>query len=212
MVSPQAPLTSRGRRTRATLLAAGRDVFERSGFAGANIDSICDRAGVSHGTFYTYFDSKAALLRELARTVVGEMFLDTRVGDQQGMTAYARIEAANRLYLAAWARNSRLMRVIEQAAIDDESFRALVLDMREDFVRRLEEGLTRLARDGLITLDLPLRPMAIALGGMVEHFAHVWLDLGENVDGAVAVATLTELWARAIRLPDPVVVPAGGKE
>ncbi len=194
------PSTSRGRRTRAALLAAGREVFEEVGYGPARIDLVADRAGVSHGTFYTYFDSKAALLREVSRTVVGEMFVDTRVGDQAGLDAYARIEAANRLYLDAWARNSRLLRVLEQAAIDDPSLRPLTLEMREDFVRRLEDGLTRLASDGVITLDLPLRPTAIALGGMVEHFAHVWLDLGEAVDAEVAVHTLTELWARAIGL------------
>jgi AcrR family transcriptional regulator len=207
LVAAGFPTTVRGRRTRSALLAAGREVLEEVGYGPASIDLVSERAQVSHGTFYTYFDSKAALLREVARTVVGEMFVDTRVGDQAGLDAYSRIEAANRLYLAAWARNSRLLRVIEQAAVDDPAFRPLLLDMREDFVRRLEDGFTRLAAAGLITLDLPLRPTAIALGGMVEHFAHVWLDLGEDVEAEVAVRTLTQLWARAIGLargePDP---------
>lgn len=206
-------LGSRGRRTRAALVQAGREAFEERGYDAVRVDDVCARAGVSHGTFYTYFGSREELFREVAATVVGEMFTASVVGPAAPGDPYARIEAANLLYLRAWAANSRLVRMLEQVAATDESFRGLLLELREVFVRRGAEGLRRLQEQGLADPSLDPRLTAVMLGGMVEHFAHVWLDLGEHADERTAVATLSTLWARAIGLApapsrDPLPAPA----
>ena len=193
-------LTARGRRTRDALVRAGRDAFDEHGYETVRIDDVCARAGVSHGTFYTYFDSKEALFGEVAAAVVGEMFTASVVGPGVPGDPYARIEAANRLYLRAWAANSRLVRMLEQAATAEEGLRGLLLELREVFVRRGAEGLRRLQEQGLADPALDPRLTAVMLGGMVEHFAHVWLDLGERADERTAVELLTKLWARAIGL------------
>ncbi|GAA0913631.1 TetR/AcrR family transcriptional regulator [Nonomuraea longicatena] len=195
--------TERGRKTRAALLAAGRQAFEETPYDAVRIDDVCTRAGVSHGTFYTYFDSKEELFGEVAAAVVGEMFAASVVGPGVPGDPHARIEAANRLYLRAWSANSRLVRMLEQAATAEQSFAALLLDLREVFVRRGAEGLRRLQEQGLADPSLDPRLTAIMLGGMVEHFAHVWLDLGEHTDEQTAVTLLTRLWAGAIGLTPP---------
>ncbi|MGW0805370.1 TetR/AcrR family transcriptional regulator [Nonomuraea sp. NPDC002799] len=192
--------TAKGRRTRSALLDAGRTAFEEHGYDAVRIDDVCVRAGVSHGTFYTYFDSKESLFGEVAEGVVGELFTASVVGAAASDDPYARIEAANRLYLRAWAANSRLVRMLEQAAIADGRFGRLLLELREVFVRRGADGLLRLQQQGLADPALDPRLTAIMLGGMVEHFAHVWLDLGEQADEQAAVDHLTRLWARAIGL------------
>jgi AcrR family transcriptional regulator len=194
---------ARGQRTRAALLLAGREAFEEHGYDGVRVDDVCARAGVSHGTFYTYFDSKEALFAEVAEAVVGEMYAACVVGPSAPDDPYARIAAANRLYLRAWAQNSRLVRMLEQAATADGRFGGLLLELREVFVRRGEEGLRRLQEQGLADPALDPRLTAIMLGGMVEHFAHVWLDLGERADEETAVDHLTRLWAQAIKLTPP---------
>lgn len=193
-------LTLRGKRTRATLVAAGREAFEEHGYDAVRIDDVCARAGVSHGTFYTYFDSKETLFGEVAESVVGEMFAASAVGTSASGDPYARIEAANRLYLRAWAANSRLVRMLDHAATTDDRFGRLLLELREAFVRRGADGLRRLQEQGLADPALDPRLTAVMLGGMVEHFAHVWLDLGERADEHTAVDHLTRLWARAIGL------------
>ena len=45
------------------VLAAALDLFVEKGFAATRLDDIAARAGVSKGTLYLYFDSKAALLK-----------------------------------------------------------------------------------------------------------------------------------------------------
>lgn len=202
--TPSAPATSRGRRTRAALLTAGREVFEELGFAGTGIDAVARRAGVSHGTFYTWFDSKEALLREVVGVVVEEVFAASRVGTRVAETdAYARIEAANRLYLRAVTANARLLRVLDEVADTREDFRRLRVQVREPFVERGREGLVRLQAQGLADPALPPRATASALGAMVEGFAHLWEDPSEELDEDAAVDVLTRLWAGAIGLRRP---------
>lgn len=45
------------------LLAAALDLFVEKGFAATRLEDVATRAGVSKGTLYLYFDSKAALLK-----------------------------------------------------------------------------------------------------------------------------------------------------
>ncbi len=52
--------------TRTALLDAARSCFLLNGFHGTRIDMIAEAAGVSHGTLYTYFDSKDHVAQVLA--------------------------------------------------------------------------------------------------------------------------------------------------
>jgi AcrR family transcriptional regulator len=52
--------------TRTAVLAAARSCFLAHGFHGTRIDTIAEEAGVSHGTVYTYFDSKDHVAQVLA--------------------------------------------------------------------------------------------------------------------------------------------------
>ncbi|HEY2206287.1 MAG TPA: TetR/AcrR family transcriptional regulator [Pseudonocardia sp.] len=195
-----APTTSRGRRTRAALVAAAREVFEELGFRDARISDIAERAGTSYGVFYHYFESKEAVLHELFTTVTGEMFAASRPQSGGPDEPLAKIEAANRQYLAASRRNTRLIAVIEEMAIRDAYFRTLKLQIRDMFLRRNEAGIRRLQERGLADPQLDPAITASVLGGMVEHFTQMWFLHGVVFDEEAAVATLTRLWAQAIGL------------
>lgn len=47
--------------TRATILRSAAEVFEESGYAGASINKIIERAGVTQGAMYFHFKSKESL-------------------------------------------------------------------------------------------------------------------------------------------------------
>jgi AcrR family transcriptional regulator len=208
-MSDDGPLTPRGRRTRDALINAAREVFEQHGFLDARVTDIADAAGVAHGSFYTYFDSKEAIFREVANALVGDLFLASRVGAEVPRDPISRIEAANRLYLQAYARNARMMAIVEQVSTFNDYFRQLRRDIRQVFVDRAAAGIARLQAAGLADQALDPATSASALGGMVDHFAHVWLVLGEPFDEEVAVATLTRLWAQAIGLQMPTTKTEG---
>lgn len=49
------------------IVAAALDVFVERGFAAARVEEVARRAGVTKGTLYLYFDSKAALFKAVVR-------------------------------------------------------------------------------------------------------------------------------------------------
>src|SRR5271165_5679457 len=66
---PNGPRSRKGVQTRARLVAAAKEVFEENGFLDARISDIAERAGLSHGSFYHYFESKEEVFREVAAEV-----------------------------------------------------------------------------------------------------------------------------------------------
>ena len=66
-------LTARGLRTRENLVSAAHRVFERTPFPDARLSDITAEAGVAAGTFYTYFDAKEEIFREVADDVLAEL-------------------------------------------------------------------------------------------------------------------------------------------
>lgn len=66
------PQGDRGRREERVkhILTAAFEEFSASGFASARLDTIADRAGISKGTIYLYFDSKEKLFEEVMKSYI----------------------------------------------------------------------------------------------------------------------------------------------
>jgi AcrR family transcriptional regulator len=193
-------LTPRGRRTKNILVQAAKEIFERDGFKEARIADIATQAGTSYGSFYTYFDSKEAIFREVVHGVTGEMFVASKSGDASHDDPVERIDQANRAFLMAYARNARIVSIIEEMSIYDDYFKNLRLQIRNLFLQRNEHGIRLLQEKGLADPHLDPVLASSALGGMVEHFAHFWFVLKQPFDEELAISTLTRLYSQAIGL------------
>jgi AcrR family transcriptional regulator len=66
-------LRPRGEKTRLRLLDAGASVLPARGYHDARVDDIVAAAGVSHGTFYRYFENKDDFFRVLAEAASSRM-------------------------------------------------------------------------------------------------------------------------------------------
>jgi TetR/AcrR family transcriptional repressor of nem operon len=60
-------------RVRASLLEAGERLIHERGYNRAGVKDIVDAAGVPKGSFYSYFDSKEALLVEVIKRYWGDL-------------------------------------------------------------------------------------------------------------------------------------------
>ena len=187
------PRTERGRRTRSALLTAAREAFEERGFDDCRMNDIADAAGVSHGTVYTYFESKEEILGQVIDELLVELQDDLRTSAKDPM---ARIEEANRRYLSAYRQNARLLQVVEQAAVTSPELGKQIDEFRQRYHARVGAALRRLQAQDRVTGELPADVAATALCAMVEGFSRYWhKPLDESVN-----ATLTRLWVAALGL------------
>lgn len=64
--------------TRKKLLDAGRTLINAKGLANTSVEEITEAAGVSKGTFYTYFKRKEDIVFELSKGMFGEILENAR--------------------------------------------------------------------------------------------------------------------------------------
>lgn len=207
---PSLPTTERGRRMRARLLAAAREVFERDGFLDARVTDISAAAGAAHGSFYTYFGSKTEAFRALVAGTMDELYDSLGAGADgtcreghardRSSTAVARIDRANRRFVAMYRQNTALMALFEQVTTFDPEVRALRQAARERMVGRVQHSIEQLQSDGLVDAGLDAEYSAHALVAMVNGLVHYWLVLGADFEEERLVGTMTSLWARSLGL------------
>jgi AcrR family transcriptional regulator len=192
--------SAKGKRTRARLLVAGKVVFERDGFLQARISDIAAEAGVSHGSFYHYFDTKEAIFREIAEGVEVQLLsMDDAAHEHlHESSPIDRIRTANRSYLAAYKKESKIMKVIEEVSRYDEEVRMVRVRRDSELATRLESAIARLQSAGLADKRIDGRYAAMALGGMVARFAEQLFVGGGDYDQNEAVEQLTMLWANSL--------------
>lgn len=195
------PVSKRGARTRAALVVAAREVFERDGYLDARISDITGAAGVAAGTFYTYFAGKEAIFAAVVEEVQDDM-LHPHIGDYvPDDDIVGIISASNRAYLLAYKRNARMMGVFEQVASIDEEFRVLRRKRGQAFVRRNARTIRRLQGAGLADPELDADIAARALSAMVGRVAYQVYVLGERVPFTRLLRTVDRLWVNALQLP-----------
>ncbi|NOY69553.1 MAG: TetR/AcrR family transcriptional regulator [Deltaproteobacteria bacterium] len=75
MANVRTPKQDRGIATRNRIMKAGFALFAQNGIHGTNSKQIVERAGVSIGTFYSYFRNKKKLLVEILDDFLDRVFL-----------------------------------------------------------------------------------------------------------------------------------------
>jgi AcrR family transcriptional regulator len=177
---------------------AARTVFEEQGFLHARVADVCKAANTSHGTFYTYFDSKEAVFKEVVDSVELDLLAVDRMPEDTDPVE--RIRVANRHYLETYRANAKIMAVIHQVATFDADVRATRVQRQNAFAAAIERRTRAYQEAGLADPDVDPRYAAQALGGMVAFFAEDMFsqDTGFTLDEAVE--QLTVLWANAVGL------------
>ncbi len=200
-----APRSRKGAQTRARLLEAAQTVFEDTGFLEARISDIAEKAGLSHGSFYHYFESKEQIFREVAEAQ--EAHLTDPISDEvraAETTELDKIRGANRRYLATYRDNGRIMGVIEEVSRYDEHVNEARMRRQRHFADRAERSVKRLQDAGAADPTVDPAIAALALGSMIGRFAELWfVEDWADFDFDHAVEQVTTLWANAIGLREP---------
>jgi len=201
--APGGPRSSKGARTRARLLSAAKEVFEENGFLEARISDIAERADLSHGSFYTYFDSKEQIFREVAAAVddelgapLNEVILSP---SSSGRSPQDRLREALRAHFETYRTQARIMGIIEEVSRYDDHVRDLLLARHRQYTDLVAESIRQMQKRGMADRGLDPTVAAAVVGALTGRFAELWL-----VQGAVecsfdeAVEQVTRLIVNAL--------------
>jgi AcrR family transcriptional regulator len=174
------PSQERALRTREALLRAGDEEFAARGYAATTAKGIAGRASVATGSFYQYFLSKDALLRELAvlrLARVSERLLallerDPASSDDLQQVARARMRQVVEIVLELHREDPAMHAVYTERRHADRELDAIWGAAERELVQRLAVLIERWGAHG----DPLAR--AFVLFGMVEGSVHAHV-LGE---------------------------------
>jgi AcrR family transcriptional regulator len=187
-------------------VSAAKEVFESDGFLDARISDIAERAGLSHGSFYHYFESKEEVFREVAAEVDERLSapLEKVILDPSSSASpYERIHEAIKLHLESYRDEARIMGVIEQVARFDQQANASRFERHQKYLAGVADSIRRLQRRGLIDDQLDPTIAAAGLGSMTYRFPEMWFVQGLfDCDFDKGVEQLTLLFVRALGLPE----------
>lgn len=175
------PRSSKGARTRTRLLEAAKEIFEENGFLSARISDIAERAGLSHGSFYHYFESKEQIFREVAALVddqLGAPLAEVVLAPSSDLSPHERLREAVRRHFEAYRAEARIMGLIEQVSRYDDEVDALMLSRHRQYAEQMAESIRQLQRRNLADKSLDPAIAATAIGALTARFAELWLVQG----------------------------------
>ncbi|SED44502.1 HTH-type transcriptional repressor KstR2 (plasmid) [Tsukamurella tyrosinosolvens] len=161
--APEAPQDTVAGRS-AELLDAAIAEFVEKGYAAVGVREITERAGVSHGTFYNYFDSKRHML-----TVLVERSREGVLGRLDAVVADPPAGTVEALQAAVFELNRD---VLQDVAARLDEFRFLALEV---------PGVDVEAFDTYLALyrEATSRFVAILSGASAAGLVHESLDVGD---------------------------------
>ncbi len=182
----------------ARLRSAAKAAFADLGWQGTRVQDIVERAGVSHGTFYTYYDNRQAILIDLVTDTMAA-FITLVSEPWEGNDPRDALERVIGGILDTYADDSTVLQTWMQVSRESEEFGALYLDLRQRFVDRITEQMEQVVTAaGRGPAVPPAGTVASVLAAMVEHFAYCRSVLGEVHSREAAIDSLVLVWGGTI--------------
>lgn len=193
----EGPLTDRGSQRKRALIEAARRVFEHKGFIDATVRDVTIEANVSHGTFYTYFDTKEAIFKAVCDAVVDDMLASLAV-PVASRDFHGRVRDSVRRYVDAYRPHAKIIGLMEQVGTFSPEMRRMRLDVRKAFVLRTRRGIESMKARGLADRELDAEYTAESLGAMLEYICYMWFSLDHPFEEDRLIAALSTVWEKTI--------------
>jgi AcrR family transcriptional regulator len=186
------PLRARGEKTRQRLLDAGASVLPARGYHDTRVDDIVEAAGVSHGTFYRYFENKDDFFRVLAESatiglidLLDELRPDGDVDELRGWL---------RAWFAAYESNGGVISTWQEMQTNEE-LAAFSQQVAVSVLTRLVRVLERRGF-GDPTVD------AVTFLALIERLPYSVYTLGFTDEASAIEAMVTIIRRGFLALPD----------
>ncbi|GJF11186.1 TetR family transcriptional regulator [Mycolicibacterium cyprinidarum] len=202
-VSPREQLpTLRGRQTQAAIDAAARAVVARKGILATTIADITGEAGRSTASFYNYYDSKEAMVREWAVRFRDEARERSMAAAQPGLDDWERsYQAAAAHWNTYRNRLAEIISVSQMAMISDD-FAEYWNEICSVPIGLITSVVKQAQQQGFCAGSDP-RLIAVALVSMLNQFCYTQLSgqasqPSDGIDDVACIHTLAEIFYRTI--------------
>lgn len=197
-----ARLTPKGKATRRAFQESARRVFARDGYINARLADIAEEAGKSMASFYNYYESKEALLADIAADFDEQAQQRVAEPFRRGLPPEEALREAIAQFWYHYRERMPEMVGVFHASIVDPTFAEWWRAIHTNGVRTISRGIVEAQTRGFAPgLDPVIA--ASALSSMIEHFCYVWhFQGGQMTDVELsddhAIETLWTLWRHAI--------------
>ena len=194
--------TNRGRRTQAAIDAAARTVIARKGILATTIADIAAEAGRSTGSFYNYYDSKEAMVREWALRFRDEVNQRALPVIRHGLSDRERAQQAAAAHWHTYRNRLAEMISVSQLAMINDDFAQYWADICAIPTSFITEMVRRAQAQGYCAGDDP-QLIAVAIVAMLNQFCYLQLaGTGSSPaaapDDQACIDTLANIFYRAI--------------
>ncbi len=194
--------TSRGRRTQAAIDAAARSVISRKGILATTVADIAAEAGRSTASFYNYYDSKEAMVREWALRFRDEANQRAQTVTRHGLSNRERAQQAAAAHWHTYRNRLAEMISVSQLAMINDDFAQYWAEICAIPTSFIAETVRRAQADGYCAGDDP-QLIAVAIVAMLNQFCYLQLsgprsNPAAGPDDHACINTLANIFYRAI--------------
>lgn len=199
-ISPREQLpTARGRQTQAAIDAAARTVIARKGILATTIADIAAESGRSAASFYNYYDSKEAMVREWALRFRDEARERARSAADPGLDDWERSYQAVSAHWKTYRHRLAEIISVSQLAMISDDFAQYWAEICELPIALITGMVKRAQQHGFCAGDDP-HLTAVALVSMLNQFCYTQLSGGnaDDVNDEACIITLANIFHRTI--------------
>jgi AcrR family transcriptional regulator len=201
-VSPREQLpTLRGRQTQAAIDAAARAVIARKGILATTISDIAAEAGKSTASFYNYYDSKEAMVREWAVRFRDEARERARAAAEPGLTNWERSYQAAAAHWNTYRNRLAEIISVSQLAMINDDFAEYWSEICSLPIGLITQMIKQAQRQGFCTTEDDPHLMAVAMVSMLNQFCYTRLSgdaAADAIDDDACITTLANIFYRTI--------------
>jgi AcrR family transcriptional regulator len=193
--------TLRGRQTQAAIDSAARTVIARKGILATTISDIAAQAGRSTASFYNYYDSKEAMVREWALRFRDEARLRAQAAAEPGLTNRERSRAAAAAHWYTYRNRLAEIISVSQLAMVSEDFAGYWADICSLPIALITATVKHAQLEGFCAHDDDPHLTAVAIVSMLNQFCYTQLSgdrAADGVDDDACINTLANIFYRTI--------------
>lgn len=190
----------KGERTRLDLLISGTTFLADNTLDLLTVSTVCQQAGVAHGTFYLYFKDRNDLAGHLLSKFVDYLQVQMRGAARQDGDPIRNTTAG---YFELFKANAGLMKCLVVGIDAFPEARAAFQRLNNEWARTVVRAYLKKHRGSRPAEDELMR-RAYALGGMVDQYLTALFVTKDPWVGSISkdpdtvVDTLTTLWTKGM--------------